>query len=264
MVKSIGVEAHNRRAWKKLVHAGDPFTQPVSSAQVDAARQGDWQIFLSPARPAPSDWFAGLPGKDVLCLAGGGGQQGPLLAAAGARVTVFDLSPEQLAQDRLVANRNKLQINTVLGSMTDLSVFEDERFDLIVNPVSNLFVENIWPVWVESFRVLRPGGALLSGFMNPAFYIFDRQQMDDQDILQVRHSIPYSDLEALTQEELAKLTKENWPLEFGHSLEDQIGAQISVGFYIAGFYEDRDPRCTLSNYIPIYIVTRAIKPDHNC
>jgi len=31
------------------------------------------------------------------CLASGGGQQGPVLAAAGAHVTVFDNSPRQLA-----------------------------------------------------------------------------------------------------------------------------------------------------------------------
>ena len=38
----------------------------------------------------PADWFGDLAGAPVLCLASGGGQQGPLLAAAGARVTVFD------------------------------------------------------------------------------------------------------------------------------------------------------------------------------
>jgi SAM-dependent methyltransferase len=259
----MNIEEYNRQSWNHLVRQGDRFTIPVSSAQVDAARQGDWQIFLSPARPAPRDWFTDLPGKQVLCLAAGGGQQGPVLAAAGARVTVLDLSPQQLSQDRFVAQRDHLQINTVLGSMADLSAFQDECFDLIVNPVSNLFLANIWPIWVEAFRVLRPGGALLAGFMNPVFYIFDRRLMDDQGILQVRHSIPYSDITALTQEELLDVTRRNWPLEFGHSLEDQIGAQISVGFYMTGFYEDRDFRNILSNYLPVYIVTRSIKPTPN-
>jgi SAM-dependent methyltransferase len=257
----MDIEGHNRLAWDRHVQQGDRFTLPVTSAQIDAARRGDWQIFLSPTRPAPRDWFTALPGKDVLCLAAGGGQQAPILAAAGANVTVLDLSPRQLAQDRLVAQRDHLDINTILGSMTDLSSFRDACFDLIVNPVSNLFVENVWPVWVEAFRVLRPGGALLTGFMNPVFYIFDRRLMDDRGILQVRHSIPYSDLIALTPAELAELIEHKWPLEFGHSLEDQIGAQISAGFRITGFYEDRDPRCALSNHIPVYIVTRSTKPD---
>lgn len=259
----MDIEKHNRLAWDQQVQNGDQFTVPVPPALVEAARRGDWQIFLSPSRPAPRDWFGDLPNKDVLCLAAGGGQQGPILAAAGARVTVYDLSPHQLAQDRFVAQRDHLQISTILGSMTDLSVFQDESFDLIVNPVSNLFVPNIWPVWVEAHRVLRPGGTLIAGFMNPVFYIFDRQLMDNENILEVRHSIPYSDLAALSQDELAELTRHPWPLEFGHSLEDQIGAQLSTGFYLTGFYEDHDPRSVLSNYLPVYIVTRSMKPVSN-
>ena len=66
---------------------------------------GEWQIVLTPTKPIPRTWFpADLHGVDVLCLASGGGQQGPVLAAAGATVTVFDNSPRQLAQDRAVAN----------------------------------------------------------------------------------------------------------------------------------------------------------------
>jgi len=259
----MDIEEHNRLAWDRQVQGGNQFTIPVSPALVAAARQGDWQIFLSPSRPVPRDWFGDLSGKDVLCLAGGGGQQGPILAAAGARVTVYDLSPQQLAQDRFVAQRDHLQIETILGSMTDMAVFQDESFDLVVNPVSNLFVPNIWPVWVEAHRVLRPGGTLIAGFMNPVFYIFDRQLMDNQGILEVRHSIPYSDLVALPQDELAELIRHGWPLEFGHSLEDQIGNQLSIGFCLTGFYEDYDPRTVLSNYLPIYIVTCAMKPVTN-
>jgi SAM-dependent methyltransferase len=252
-------EDHNRLAWDKLAQDKDRFTVPVEPDVIASARQGDWQIFLSPSRPAPRDWFVGLQDRDILCLAAGGGQQGPILAAIGANVTVLDISPQQLLADRNVSKREQLEIHTVLGSMQDLSMFQDESFDLIVNPVSNLYIRNIWPVWLESYRVLRPGGALLAGFMNPAFYIFDRRLMDDEDKLVVRHSIPYSDLTSLPVEELQELMENGWPVEFGHSLEDQIGAQISVGFTITGFYEDRDPRNILSEYLPIYIVTRAIK-----
>ena len=252
-------EKHNQRAWDKLVIQGYQFTIPVGPDIIASARAGDWQIFLSPSRPAPRDWFGVLNGKDILCLAAGGGQQAPILAAAGAHVTVLDISPNQLEQDRFVANREGLEILTVLGSMADLNMFPDQSFDLVVNPVSNLFISNVWPLWVECCRVLRPGGSLLAGFMNPAFYIFDRLLMDDEDKLVVRHSIPYSDLDSLNQEQIQEMHDKGWPLEFGHSLEDQVGAQISAGFIIAGFYEDRDPRVILSDYLPIYIITRSIK-----
>ena len=44
----------------------------------------------------PRDWFGVLAGARVLALASSGGQQAPLLAAAGAIVTVHDLSAAQL------------------------------------------------------------------------------------------------------------------------------------------------------------------------
>jgi SAM-dependent methyltransferase len=252
-------ERHNRLAWDRLVQDGDPFTVPVEADLIASAKAGEWQIFLSPSRPAPRDWFGDIRGKHILCLAAGGGQQAPILAALGAHVTVLDISPNQLAQDRLGADREQLSINTVLGSMSNLSIFADQSFDLIVNPVSNLYVSNIWPVWVECYRVLRPGGSLLTGFMNPTFYIFDRRLMDDNDQLVVRHSIPYSDLVALSEKEILDMADKGWPVEFGHSLEDQIGAQISAGFTITGFYEDRDPRVIISDYLPIFIITRSTR-----
>jgi SAM-dependent methyltransferase len=158
---------YNRQAWDRQVGRGNPYTIPVSNEEIARARKGDWSISLTPTKPVPPDWFPPLGGVDVLCLASGGGQQGPILAAAGAKVTVFDNSPAQLAQDRLVADRDGLVIETVQGDMADLSVFPDARFDLIIHPVSNVFVPDVKPVWREAFRVLKPGGALLKGFMNP-------------------------------------------------------------------------------------------------
>ena len=57
--------------------------------------------------------------------------------------------------------------------MRDLGEFADASFDLVFHPVSNLFCPELAPVWRECFRVLRPGGALLAGFVNPDVFIFD-------------------------------------------------------------------------------------------
>jgi SAM-dependent methyltransferase len=176
-------------------------------------------------------------------------------------VTVLDISTKQLDQDRKVAKRDDLEITTIEGDMSDLSTFTAGCFDLIVHPVSNLFVPNVLPVWQEAYRVLRPGGMLLAGFMNPVFYIFDRKLMDEQGVLQVKHSLPYSDLTSLPPANLQKILEAGWPLEFGHTLEDQIGGQLKAGFVIIGFYEDRDVRSSLDDYMPIYIATKAVKLD---
>ncbi len=137
---------YNRQAWDRQVERGNSWTIPVGPEVVDRARRGGWSIVLTPTRPVPADWFPPPDGLEVFCLAGGGGQQGPILAAAGARVTVFDNSPNQLAQDRLVADREGLARETVRGDMADLSTFPDARFDLIVHPCSNMFVPEVRPV----------------------------------------------------------------------------------------------------------------------
>jgi 2-polyprenyl-3-methyl-5-hydroxy-6-metoxy-1,4-benzoquinol methylase len=131
---------YNRRAWDRQVERSNQWTVPVSTEEVARARTGDWRIVLTPAKPVPAGWFPPLGGLNVLCLAGGGGQQGPILAAAGANVTVFDNSPAQLAQDQLVAEREGIGIETVQGDMANLSVFNDGQFELIIDPVSNVFV----------------------------------------------------------------------------------------------------------------------------
>jgi SAM-dependent methyltransferase len=150
---------YNRDAWDRQVERGNPWTVPVGPDVIARARQGDWQIILTPTKPVPADWFPPLASLEVLCLASGGGQQGPILAVAGAKVTVFDNSPGQLAQDRLVADREGLMMETIQGDMADLSVFPDGRFDLIVHPVSNVFAPDVKPVWREAYRVLRPEGS---------------------------------------------------------------------------------------------------------
>jgi SAM-dependent methyltransferase len=179
----LDVRTYNRTAWDREVERGNRWTVPVGDEVIAAARRGEWHILLTPSKPVPRAWFSSLKAIDVLCLASGGGQQGPILAAAGASVTVLDNSPRQLAQDRRVAKRHDLPLTTVLGDMADLSMFPDRAFDLIVHPVSNCFVPDVRAVWTEAFRVLRRGGALLAGFNNPAVYLFDYELADREGLL---------------------------------------------------------------------------------
>jgi SAM-dependent methyltransferase len=257
----VDIQGYNRIAWDRQVEQGNRWTIPVGDDVIAAARQGEWEILLTPTKPVPRAWFPDLREIDVLCLASGGGQQGPTLAAAGARVTVLDNSPRQLAQDRLVAERHALPVVTVQGDMADLSVFSDKSFDLIVHPVSNTFVPDVRPVWKEAFRVLREGGGLLAGFTNPAVYLFDYDLADRTGILQVKYTLPYSDLTSLSPEERQRYIESDDPLEFSHTLEDQIGGQLDAGFLLTGLFEDYDDKDDpLSKYMPAFIATRALKP----
>lgn len=255
----MNILEYNRAAWDREVGRGNEWTLPVGAERIDAARRGEWTILLTETKPTPREWFPELKGRDVLCLASGGGQQGPILAAAGGRVTVYDNSPKQLEQDQFVAARDALDLKTVEGDMADLSAFADESFDFIFHPVSNLFAPDVRPVWREAFRVLRRGGVLLAGFLNPALYIFDLQ-LAERGVLQVRHTLPYSDVDSLSEEERRSFIEGEMPLEFGHTLTDQIGGQLDAGFHLTGFYEDHHRTLLPAKFMPTYIATRAVKP----
>ena len=126
-------------------------------------------------------------------------------------------SPRQLEQDRFVAEREGLHLKTVEGDMRDLSCFQNEKFDLIIHPVSNTFVPEVKPVWREAFRVLRPGASLLSGFNNPVLHLFDDKAYEQGELI-AKNSLPFSDAESLSAEDLAQHRREGSPLEFGHTL----------------------------------------------
>src|SRR6516164_9802679 len=238
MAEQIDPVAHNRAAWDREVDSDSEWTRPVGPEVIARARAGDWSVVLIGYEPAPRDWFpANLRGVAVLCLGSGGGQQGPVLAAAGAEVTVFDNSPRQLARDEEVAAREGLAIATVLGDMRDLSAFADASFDVILNPVSNVFCPELAPVWRECFRVLRPAGVLMSGFMNPDIFIFDVVALDERER-------SYGD----------------GPIEFSHTLTEQIGGQLAAGFLLTHLAEAPHHADVTARYMPGYFATRAVKP----
>jgi SAM-dependent methyltransferase len=251
---------HNKTAWNKLSERGYIWTRPVESQVIEDAKNGVWIVFLTPSIFVPKEWFpSSLQGVKILGLASGGGQQCPIFAAAGADVTVFDNSPAQLAADLMVAERDSLKITAEEGDMADLSRFADNSFDLIFHPVSNSFVPDVNPVWREAFRVLKPGGILLSGFTNPLTYLFDENKAQ-KGIFEVVHRIPFFADRDLSKEELRKLKEDGDALEFSHTLEDQIGGQMKARFLLTGLYEDKEKNDPLSGYISTYIATRAVKP----
>ena len=249
----------NGKIWDNRSENNDVWSIPVTSEMIAQAREGVWSIVLTPKKPVPRSWFPDrLEGKRVLCLAGGGGQQGPILAAAGAEVTVFDNSRKQLEKDEFVARRDGLTIKTVQGNMQDLSAFEAESFDLIVHPWSNGYVDDVRPVWKECARVLAKNGLLLAGFGNPVEYIFNGRKLE-QGAFAVENRIPYADIEHMDDPEIKKIAEEDGYI-WGHTLEDQIQGQIDAGFVIAGFYEDIGGTA-LDRYINTSIATRAINTN---
>ena len=254
--------AHNEELWNKQAESHCAWSQPVSSETIEMARKGIWEVHIT-KKPLPKDWLEqDIRGKDVLCLASAGGQQAPILAAAGANVTVFDISQGQLDQDALVAKRDKLSLKTIQGDMTSLDSIKDESFDYIIHPISNLYIPDLTSLWSESYRVLRKKGILLASFYNPVLFVFERnKELSEQGLLKPKYSLPYSDKESLEKSEYEEKLKNGEFLVFGHSLSEQIQKQIDAGFLISGFYEDEhpSPRFLIENYMPTMIATKAVK-----
>ena len=228
---------HNQNAWNKSVEEKNCWTVISGEEEIAAARSGNPRIFLSPNKAVPMSWLGDVSHKQVLGLAAGGGQQAPILAAAGAEFTSFDFSEGQLAQDQKAAKMYDLQIKTVQGLASDMSCFADASFDLIINPCSNCFFPEIEPVWSECHRVLKQGGRLMYCFNNPIVYLFDFEKANRGEY-ELRYTMPYSDIRCLDEKSRKRYIHEGTQYEFGHSLEEQIGVMARKGFNIIDLFED--------------------------
>lgn len=254
------IHAHNRHAWNWSVEQANRWTVPVAPDEIAAARRGDLRVLLTPKTPVPDAWVRGMRGKDVLLLAGGGGQQSGLLAAFGARVAVADLSELQLGKDQEIARREGLEIRTVHTAAEDLSAFADGSFDFVVNPCSNCFFPDLAPVWKECARVLKREGELQAGIINPVSYVFDREKANRGEFHMV-YPLPYADHTSLSDAEKARFLRPEEPLEFSHTLTAQIGGLLEQGFVLTGFFEDHwDSNEPINRYMPQFINLRARKP----
>ena len=150
---------HNRRAWDRMADQQHRFARP--------ARDGDFSDPLGFVDG--KGWLGGdIRGRTLLCLAAGGGKHSALYAAAGAEVTVVDLSAAMLELDRRVATERKLGIRTVQASMDDLSMFDEGEFDLVIHPVSTCYLPDVAVVYRQVARVTRRGGLYVSQHKQPS------------------------------------------------------------------------------------------------
>lgn len=236
----------------KWIKEGWEWGTPISHEIYEKAKKDDWFVLLTPTKPVPREWFCNMKGAKVLGLASGGGQQMPIFTAIGADCTVLDYSELQLLSEKQVAEREGYEIKTIKADMTKPLPFEDETFDLIFHPVSNCYVEDVIPIWKECYRVLKKGGILLSGLDNGFNYLFDENES------KVVQSLPFNPLkdERLYEESI----KNDWGLQFSHTIEEQIGGQLKAGFILTDIYQDTNGSGRLHEFnVPTFYATRAVK-----
>jgi len=242
----------NSKTIDKWVEDGWEWAKEITHEDFLRAKEGKKGIFLTPIKDVPDSWIAKVKGKKVLGLASGGGQQMPVLAARGAHCTVMDYSQKMLDKDILVAKREGYDIEILRADMSKTFPFEDETFDMIVNPVSNIYVEDAEFVFQECYRVLKKGGTLLAGLDTGLNFAFS----DDE--TQLETHLPFHSLKNKEQEAL--YLKEESGYQFSHTIEEQIGGQLRAGFRLLDIFEDKNRTGYASSFnLPFYHATLSLK-----
>ena len=228
--------ATNRARWNALVDANVAYTRPMLDLTPQSARS-----LLDPLGVMGAE-TGNMQGKEVLCLASGGGQQSVAFALLGAKVTVFDLSDQQLTRDQAAARHYGLNIRTVQGDMRDLSAFGEASFDLVYHAYSINFVPHVQPVLAEVARVIRPHALYRIEWANPFTQLIDPDEAWDGTGYSLRHA--YLDGREITElyptwtiygdaedDSESKRIVES-PREFVHALSTMINSLIAHGFII--------------------------------
>lgn len=221
--------ATNRRVYDAMAAAKDPLCQPAKD-----------QELADPLRTVDAAGWLGdsIVGKHVLCLAAGGGRQSSLYAAAGAKVTVVDLSGAMLELDRQVAAERGFSVRLFETSMEQLSMLTDGEFDIVVHPVSSCYVPDLRPVFAEVARVTRKDGLYISQHKQPinlqagidpaanGGYPLENPYYRDT-------PIPSSKSTSKAKQRL----REPGAIEFLHRWEQLIGGMCRAGFVVEDLCE---------------------------
>lgn len=223
----------NRAAWDRLADSGSQFARIATDEEC--------------AQPLKTlDGRGWLPnsvaGMDVLCLAAGGGWQSILYAAAGANVTVVDISPSMLKRDLQESKRRGYPVTIVEASMDNLSMLTDARFDIVHQPVSTCYVPDLRKVYLEIARVIRPGGVYISQHKQPTNLQITHKNRQNHFVVGIEYY----------QKDSLPLTadtsyREDRTREYLHRWEQLVGGLCAVGFVI----EDLTEPCRADYNAPI-------------
>lgn len=222
------IVAYNKERWEELATANVEFSRPWFDLEMASAR-----IKVDPENALKGQEIAG---KDVLCLAGGGGQQSSAFAMLGANVTVLDVSEVQLQRDRDAAEHYGLQVNTIQGDMRDLSRFADGSFDIVWHAHSLNFIPDAQTVFDEVARVLRQGGFYRLSCHNPYIHGVCEDNWNGEGYLlqlpYVEGEVQYATPEWDVYDEDGARKQIPGPKEFRHTLSTIVNGLTKLGFVI--------------------------------
>jgi SAM-dependent methyltransferase len=214
----------NQALWEAEVEKGCGFTIPWLDLDVALLRRyanGELESLPDPLTGlGPPGIFANIAGKDVLCLASGGGQQSAVFSLLGARVTVVDLTEGQLRGDQEAAAHYGYEVITLQADMRDLGALDADTFDLVYQADSIAYVPDVREVYREVARVLRPGGLYRVKHYQPAIHFVEWQPRMARDSGGYRITKPYA-------ERIDR--RDDGGIEFRHYMDDIFNGLLDAG-----------------------------------
>lgn len=222
----------NRERWNALAQANVEYSQPWLDLTPEQAAQHVYRFNI----------LQDVAGKQVLCLASGGGQSSAAFGLLGAEVTVLDLSDVQLEHDRQAAAHHGLKVDTIQGDIRDLSQFADQTFDIVWQVFSLNFIPTVAQLFQGVQRVLKPEGIYFVQFANPFIqsvddagwdgkaYPLKGRYLDGEDLTP---QFPHWDV---TQPDGSTVKIES-PHEFRHTLSTLLNTLVDNGFVLLGLWE---------------------------
>lgn len=253
----------NRRVYDAMADAGDPLCRPAKDDELaDPLSTVDAAGWLGKS----------ISGRHLLCLAAGGGRQSALYAAAGAIVTVVDLSGSMLELDRRVAAERGYSLRLLETSMDDLSMLRNGEFDIVIHPVSTCYLPGLGRVFAEVARVTRAGGIYVSQHKQPTS-LQATTDPSSQGGYRLQHRyyrtepIPPSS----TETSVSRRLREPGAMEYLHRWEQLVGGMCRAGFVIEDLSEplhakqDAQPSsfADRANYIAPYVRIKARRTEKN-
>jgi SAM-dependent methyltransferase len=226
--------------WEREVAAGCGYTMPaleLSRKLIDEYVAGTLDELPGIEDPMdPRQLLRNVAGKNVLCLASGGGQQSAVFGLLGAQVTVLDLSQGQLNGDRTAARHYGYQITTIKGDACDLSCFADAAFDLVYQAPSIGWIPDIHAMYREVYRVLRPHGLYRIAIDNPAVHLAEWDGAGYRIIGRYQGGPVLRNAAGIENMDEGEPTGDH-----RHLFKDSLGGLIEAGFILRHIAEDARP-----------------------
>jgi len=126
--------------------------------------------------------------KTILDCAAGTGMYAFYFADKGHKVTATDITPRHIEMIRNTLRNKPYKMETAVLDATDMSIFENESFDVVLNMGPFYHLVNISDrekCMKESLRVLKKGGLLITAYI-PRYFVFQHVAMQNKDFLDAK------------------------------------------------------------------------------